>query len=121
MNTEIRLSDSEYHIMEIIWENEPLTSMELAGACLERYGWKKSTTYTILKKVIEKNAAQNENTKVTSLISKNQVVKQESEDLLNKSFAGSLPDFFAAFLQDRKITKAEAEKIKKMINDALIR
>lgn len=115
---EIRLSESEYHLMNIIWEREPVGSTELARCCLERLGWKKSTAYTMLKRLTDKKAARNENAVVTALIGREMVFRQESEALLKKSFGGSLPDFFAAFLQDRKLTREEAEKIAEMIREA---
>lgn len=117
-SSEIRLSESEYHLMNIIWEREPVGSTELARCCLERLGWKKSTAYTMLKRLTDKKAARNENAVVTALIDREMVFRQESEALLKKSFGGSLPDFFAAFLQDRKLTQEEAEKIAEMIKEA---
>lgn len=115
---EIRLSESEYHLMNLIWEKQPVGSTELARCCLERLGWKKSTAYTMLKRLTDKKAAKNENAVVTALIDREMVFRQESEALLKKSFGGSLPDFFAAFLQDRKLTGEEAEKIAEMIREA---
>ncbi|MBD5460561.1 MAG: BlaI/MecI/CopY family transcriptional regulator [Lachnospiraceae bacterium] len=115
---EIRLSESEYYLMDIIWEKQPIGSTELARCCLEKLGWKKSTAYTMLKRLTDKKAAKNENAVVTALIDREMVFRQESEALLEKSFRGSLPDFFAAFLQDRKLTREEAEKIAAMIKEA---
>ena len=115
---EIRLSESEYYLMDIIWEKEPIGSTELARCCLEKLGWKKSTAYTMLKRLTDKKAAKNENAVVTALIDREIVFRQESEALLEKSFRGSLPDFFAAFLQDRKLSREEAEKIAEMIKEA---
>lgn len=116
---EFRLSDSEYRLMDIVWETEPVNSTELVKEAFGRLGWKKSTTYTVLKKLAEKDALQNEDTIVHALVKKEQVVRYESEQLLNKSFAGSLPDFMAAFLKDRKLTQAEAVRLKKLIEDAV--
>ncbi len=115
---EIRLSDSEYRLMDIIWEKEPVGSTELTRLCLEKLGWKKSTTYTMLKRLVEKQAASNEEAVVRTLLCKEQVIRYESEALLEKSFGGSLPDFFAAFLQDRKLSKEEAERLAQMIKEA---
>lgn len=116
---EFRLSDSEYRLMDIVWETEPVNSTELVKEAFGRLGWKKSTTYTVLKKLAEKDALQNEDAIVHALVKKEQVVRYESEQLLNKSFAGSLPDFMAAFLKDRKLTQAEAVRLKKLIEDAV--
>lgn len=116
---EIRLSDSEYRVMDIVWEMEPVNSTELVKEAFGRLGWKKSTTYTVLKKLAEKEVLQNEDAIVHALVKKEQVVRYESEQLLNKSFAGSLPDFMAAFLKDRKLTQAEAVRLKQLIEDAV--
>lgn len=115
---EFRLSDSEYRLMDIIWEEEPINSTALTRIALARLGWKKSTTYTVLKKLEEKAVLKNENTYVCSLIKKEQVIRYESDLLLEKSFDGSVPDFVAAFLKDRKLTKEEVLRLKKMIEDA---
>lgn len=115
---EIKLSESEYRLMDIIWDNEPVGSTELARLCLEQLEWKKSTAYTMLKRLADKGAVQNKDAVVTALIKKEQVIRYESEALLEKSFGGSLPDFFAAFLQDRKLTKEEADRIARMIREA---
>lgn len=116
--TDFRLGDSEYKLMELLWLHEPVSSMNLARLCLDTLGWKKSTVFTMLKRLIEKKAVQNQNAIVTSLINRNQVIRYESEALLAKSFDGSLPDFFAAFLQDRKLTLEEAQRIEQMIKEA---
>lgn len=116
---ELRLSESEYRLMDIIWNEEPIGSTELSRLCLEKLGWKKSTSYTMLKRLADKKAIQNHEAVVTSLIDKDQVIRHESDALLEKSFGGSVPDFFAAFLQDRKLTREEAEKIAEMIRKAV--
>lgn len=115
---QIRLSDSEYKLMEIIWEKEPVSSTELSKLCLERFEWKKSTVYTMLKRLTEKQALSVSNAMVLSTIKKDVADRMESEALLEKSFGGSLPDFFAAFLQDRKLTKEDASRLQEMIKEA---
>lgn len=115
---EMKLSESEYRLMDIIWDREPVGSTELAKACLELLGWKKSTSYTMLKKLVDKRAVKNQDAVVTALIKREQVIRYESEALLEKSFGGSLPDFFAAFLQDRKLSREEAERLARMIEEA---
>ena len=116
--TDVRLSESEYRLMDVIWEKEPISAMVLAGICLEKYDWKKSTVYTMLKRMGEKGLLLFENKMVESLVEREQVNRSEGENLLHKAYGGSLPDFFAAFLQDRKLTKEEAERIRKMIEEA---
>ena len=118
MEREIKLTESEYRLMEIVWEKEPIAAMDLAGMCLERFDWKKSTVYTMLKRMGDKGILLFEDKMVTSIVKKEQADRSESNALLMRAFRGSLPDFFAAFLQDRKLTREEAEKIQKMIKEA---
>lgn len=113
-----KLADGEYRFAELVWEQEPINSTALAKLSLERLGWKKATTYTVLRKLCEKGILQNENATVTALIKKEEVLKQESEALLEKSFGNSLPAFVAAFLKDKKLTVQEAEELKQMIEKA---
>lgn len=113
-----KLFDAEHRFMNIIWEHEPINSTELSKICLRELGWKKPTTYTMIRKLSERCILKNENATVTTLVKREQVQKYESEALLKKSFDGSLPSFLAAFLQDKKLSKNEAEEIKKMIEEA---
>ena len=116
---ELKLFDAEYKFLDIIWESEPVNSTELTKLCLQRLGWKKPTTYTMIRKLAEKGILKNENATVTSLVKREQVQKYESEALLEKSFDNSLPAFIAAFLKDKKLTKSEAEEIKRMIEEKM--
>ena len=113
----IRLSDSECRLIAVIWEEEPVNSTELVRICEQKYDWKKSTTYTILKKLEQKKAVSNEGAVVVSLVDRQQVIRTEGHELLRKT-GSSLPDFFAAFLQDRKLTKEEVARLYEMIQDA---
>lgn len=115
----IKLGEAEYRLMNIVWEKGPLPAMELAGICLEQYDWKKSTVYTMLKRLGDKGVLAFEEKVVTALIPKEQVDRMESQALLEKAYRGSVPDFFAAFLQDRKLTREEAVRIQKMIEEAM--
>ena len=115
----IKLGEAEYRLMNIVWEKGPLPAMELAGICLEQYDWKKSTVYTMLKRLGDKGVLTFEEKVVTALIPKEQVDRMESQALLEKAYRGSVPDFFAAFLQDRKLTREEAVRIQKMIEEAM--
>ena len=115
---EFKLFDAEYKFLDIIWELEPINSTELRKVCLQKLGWKKSTTYTMIRKLSERGILKNENTMVTALIKREQVQKYESEVLLEKAFDNSLPAFLATFLQDKKLSKREAEELKKMIEEA---
>ena len=115
----IKLGEAEYRLMNIVWEKGPLPAMELAGICLEQYDWKNSTVYTMLKRLGDKGVLTFEEKVVTALIPKEQVDRMESQALLEKAYRGSVPDFFAAFLQDRKLTREEAVRIQKMIEEAM--
>ena len=114
----LKIFDAEYKFLDIIWEIEPVNSTQLVKICLDKLGWKKATTYTVLRKLCERGILKNENATVTSLIKREQVQKHESEALLDKAFDGSLPVFLAAFLKDKKISKEEYEELKKMIEEA---
>lgn len=115
---EYHISESEYRFMEILWEEEPVSSMELVRLCGERLNWKKSTTYTVIRKLSEKQIVSSENTIVRTLVSRNCIQRQESNHILNRKFGGSLPSFITAYLQDKKLTKEEAERLQKLIQDA---
>lgn len=110
-----KLCDSEYRFMCVIWEAEPVSSGELVSLCQEKLGWKKSTTYTVLRKLCEKGYLENKETIVSALVSKEQVQAKESEEFVERTFDGSLPGFIAAFLGGRKISGEEAEALKQMI------
>jgi len=116
---EFKLFDAEYKFLDIIWVLEPVNSTELSKVCFLKLGWKKSTTYTMIRKLAERGILKTENATVTSLIKKEQVQKYESESLLEKSFDNSLPSFIATFLKDKKLSKIDAEEIKKMIEEAI--
>lgn len=115
---ELKLYESEYRFMNLIWELEPVKSTELSKQAYEVLGWKKSTSFTVLKKLIERGFVRNDAALVTALVKKVQVQRYESESLLNKTFDGSLPAFLTAFLKDRRLTAQEAEELKSMIEEA---
>ena len=105
--------------MDLIWEIEPVKSTELAKRANERLGWKKSTCYTVLKKLEEKGFVNNRSATVTTLIEKEQVQQAESRQLIEKSFGGSLPAFLNAFLADKKLTAEEARELHQLIEAAV--
>ena len=112
-----RLCDSDYRFMCIVWENAPVNSGELVRLCQENLGWKKSTTYTVIKKLCEKGYIQNDDATVRVLIPKEQAQTNESTYFVERTFDGSLPSFVAAFLGGRTITEEEAKQLRKMIRD----
>ena len=115
---EYKLFDAEYKFMDIIWEKEPINSTELVKETNKRLGWKKSTTYTMLRKLGEKKLIKSENAIVEAIVKKEDIQKYESEVLLEKSFDSSLPAFISTFLKDRKLTQKEANEIKKILEGA---
>ncbi|MCM1024355.1 MAG: BlaI/MecI/CopY family transcriptional regulator [Prevotella sp.] len=115
---EYKLFDAEYRFLDILWEKEPVNSTELSLICRERLGWKKSTTYNMIRKLSERGFVKNENATVSALIKREQAAKRESEAVAEKYFGGSLPAFIAAFLDGRKISDEEAEELKEMIDRA---
>lgn len=112
----LKLCDSEYRFMMIVWENAPLKSGELVSLCREKLGWKKSTTYTVIKKLCERGYIQNQDAVVSVLIPKEKVQAEESDYFVERTFEGSLPGFLAAFLGGRTLSEQEAEKLKQMID-----
>ena len=115
---DLKLCESEYRFMQIVWEAAPLTSGQLAALCLEKLGWKKSTTYTVLKKLCGRGFVQNQKAVVTPLVKREDVQSYQSEVLVERTFLGSLPAFIAAFVRGRKLDEEEAEEIKRMIDQS---
>lgn len=113
---DIKLGVVETQFADIIWENEPLSSGELVKLCEEKLEWKKSTTYTVLKKLCEKGIFQNEKGTVTSLISKQELQGKQSEQFVSETFKGSLPAFIAAFASSKKLSKEEIKEIRDLID-----
>lgn len=112
----LKLYEGEYRFAEIVWEHEPLPSKQLVALCAQRLGWKKSTTYTVLKRLCERGLMKNENTVVTALVKREAVQKYESEQLVERVFGGSLPQFITAFMGNKRITMEEAEDLKQLID-----
>lgn len=112
----MKLCDSDYRFMMVVWEHEPLPSGELVKRCQEQLGWKKPTTYTTLRKLCDKGLLQNQNTIVTSLAAKEEVQAQESEYFMNRTFGGSLPAFIASFIGGKELSDQEADEIQHMID-----
>lgn len=116
-NMDLKLCDSDYRFMTVVWENAPVNSGQLVKLCAEQLGWKKSTTYTMIKKLSNKGFIQNVDTMVSALVSKEECQRDETRYFMQERFGGSLPEFFAAFLRDRKISDDEAVQMKEMIEE----
>lgn len=111
-----KVFESEYRFCLILWEQEPVSSGKLVELCRERLGWKPSTTYTVIKRLSQRGVLKNEHSVVTSLVSKDEVQAAEIDALVEKTFAGSLPSFLAAFTRHRRLTAAEIDQVQAMID-----
>ena len=112
----LKLCESDYRFMTVIWDHEPLPSGTLVELCAEQLGWKKPTTYTTLRKLCEKGFAKNENTIVSAIIPREQVQAYASEHFVEHTFRGSLPGFLAAFLGGKTISEEDAAALKQLID-----
>lgn len=111
-----KIFESEYRFCLILWEHEPIKSSELVALCKEKLGWKPTTTYTVIKRLSERGVLKNENTVVSSLVSKDEVQAAELHEMLEKTFEGSLPAFIAAFTKQQKLSKKELDAVQQMID-----
>lgn len=111
-----RLAEGEYRFACIVWDNEPLPSGKLVELSQERLGWKKSTTYTVLKKLVDRGILRNENAVVTAAVPKEEVLREESRAVVDRAFDGSLPSFLAHFMGGRTISDEEADELKAIID-----
>ena len=112
-----QMTETELKFAELIWREEPVGSGELVKLCQQAYDWKKSTTYTFIKKLCEQGIFQSENAVVTSLIGREEYLQQQGEEFVEKTFDGSLPKMIAAFIERKRLSKAQIEEIEKMIED----
>ncbi len=110
-----RMTEAEKELAELIWANEPLGSGQLVQLAAQHMNWKKSTTYTVLKKLCENDLFQNVSTIVSSKISADEYTRLLGEAYLEQNYEGSLPNFVAAFIRKKKISKAEVEQLEQMI------
>lgn len=111
----IKIFDAEYRFMNIIWEHSPVSSTELVKLASKELGWKKSTTYTVIRRLCERGAVKNENAVVHALINKQQVMRAETEEHIDRVYEGSLRLFFTTFLQKEKLSKDEVEELKRIV------
>lgn len=112
-----KIFESEYKFACIVWEKEPVSVKELISLCSEQLEWKRTTTYTVLKRLCERGILSNTDGIVTSLYSKEEIQYSESKQFLDKTFKGSLPSFMAAFLKEKKVSEKEIEEIRQMLDD----
>ena len=113
---EYKLGEVEMKFADLIWNNEPVFSGELVKLAADTLVWKKPTTYTVLRKLCEKGLFKNENSSVTSLVSKEEYMAMQSEKFVKEAFAGSLPKFLAAFSKRKELSDAEVLEIQELID-----
>ena len=116
--SELRMGAIESRFADMIWQNEPITSPELVKLAAQELSWKKSTTYTVLKRLCERGIFQNQDGMVTSLISKQDFYAVQSEKFVEETFSGSLPAFLAAFTTRKKLSDAEINELQELINQS---
>ena len=111
-----KLFDAEMKFMNIVWSQEPLTTRQLTEACQVRLGWKRTTTYTVIKRLGERGVLKNDNGTVTSLVSKDEAQACEIDELVEKKFEGSLPAFIAAFTKHQDMSEKDLDEVQRMID-----
>lgn len=111
-----KIHESEYRFCLIMWEHEPVTAVELAKLCQDQLGWKRTTTYTVIKRLGERGVLKNEDGQVRSLVSKEQAQTNEINEMVEEKFQGSLPAFVAAFTKRRDISGEELDELQRMID-----
>ena len=110
-----KIFESEYRFCLILWEHEPVNSTELVRLCRDRLGWSKATTYTVIRRLAERGVVKNESAVVTSLVSKEEAQTAEIDELVERTFQGSLPAFVAAFARREKLSEADAAALQRLI------
>ena len=111
-----KIFESEYRFCLLLWDSEPINSTKLAALCKDQLGWSKATTYTVIRRLAERGVVKNENTIVTTLISKEEAQKSRLEEMMEETFEGSMPAFIAAFSKTKKLTRQEVDQLKALID-----
>ena len=111
-----KIFESEYRFCLILWDNEPINSTKLVQLAKEQLGWSKATTYTVIRRLSERGVLKNENTIVSTLISKEEAQNSRLEEMVEETFEGSMPAFIAAFSKTKKLTKQEVDQLKALID-----
>lgn len=116
--TQYKLGEVEACFANLIWDNEPLASGSLVELCMEKLSWKKSTTYTVLRRLCQRGIFRNEGGVVTSLIGKDEFAARQSEEFVDQTFDGSLPKFLTAFTSRKKLSGEEIEQLQRLIDES---
>lgn len=117
MENKYLLGAVEGKFADIVWEQAPLSTSELTKLCEQKLNWKRTTTYTVLKKLSDRGLFQNQNGTVVALISREEFYARQSEQYVEESFHGSLPSFLTAFTSRKKLSKKEIEQLKDIIHN----
>ncbi len=112
-----QMTEAEMKFAELIWQEAPLGSGELVKRCQQEFEWKKSTTYTFLKKLCEQGIFQNKNAVVEPVIGREEYLQRRGEEFVEKTYGGSFPKMIAAFIESKRLSRAQIEEIAKMIED----
>ena len=113
-----KIFEKEYRFCLILWEHEPISRVELAKLCEELLGWKTTTTYTVVKRLCDRGVLRNDNSIITSLVTKEQAQSAEIDGFVEEKFGGSLPAFLAAFTRKQKFSDTDLDELQKMIDQA---
>ena len=116
--TQYKLGEVEWAFADLIWDNERLASNQLVELCRERLEWKKSTTYTVLRRLCQRGIFQNEGGVVTSRLSREEFAARQSEEFVEQAFGGSLPKFLTAFTRRKKLTDEEVRQLQQLIDES---
>ena len=111
-----KIFESEYRFCLILWEHEPITASELVRLCQNQFGWKRTTTYTVIKRLTERGVLENVDGKITAIVSKEEAQAREINALVEEKFQGSLPAFVAAFTRRQDISNEELDEVQRMID-----
>ena len=111
-----KIFESEYRFCLILWEHEPVSAASLAKLCLEQLGWKRTTTYTVIKRLADRGVLSNDNSMIVSLITKEQVQASDINELVDKRFGGSVPTFITAFAKHQDLSDADLDEMQRMID-----
>ncbi len=111
-----KIFESEYRFCLLLWENEPINSTKLVALCKEQLGWSKATTYTVIRRLSERGVVKNENTMVSTLVSKEDAQKSRLEEMVEETFEGSIPAFIAAFSRSKKLSQEDVDQLQALID-----
>jgi len=111
-----KIFESEYRFCLLLWEHEPVNSTKLVAICHEELGWSKATTYTVIRRLAERGVLKNENTMVTSLVSKEEAQESRLTEMMEETFEGSIPAFIAAFSRTKRLSKADVDQLQALID-----